>query len=225
MKKFFVIIILLSLLATNAFALQEVAGRLVVSVPIGGSNSTRWGLLNDGNDTINVSISADNNTVNYLSFPSSVVLQPKKLVYVNITASIPADYGTTGNITGYLYALQEGASGGQVQINVQMMKGVTIEVYGQPKVLAESNQAPGSNQTPNSNQASVQAPQTTQTSNQNSPIAQASPTETSPTTGYAALIFQNFTAVVLIIALFIAVFVILKTRKIHTEIEKVKAEK
>jgi hypothetical protein len=132
MKRFLVIGILLSLLATNALALQEVAGQLVISVPIGGSNSSQFGLLNDGNQTINVTLRADGSASSFLSFPTSVTLVPKKLVYTNITATIPTDYGTVGNLTGTVYALQQGASGGQVQINVQLSKSVVISVYGKP---------------------------------------------------------------------------------------------
>jgi len=146
MKKLFVIGILLILLATNAFALQEVAGTIIISTPIGGTNSSKFGLLNDGNETITVSLRAEGDIAKYLSFPANVSLEPKKFVYTNITATIPSDYDKTGNITGYLYALQEGASGGQVKINVQMMKSVIISVYGQPNQVtsAQTNQGTSS---------------------------------------------------------------------------------
>jgi hypothetical protein len=140
MKKLFVIVILLSLLATNAFALQEVAGTIIISTPIGGTNSSKFGLLNDGNETITVSLRAEGDVAKYLSFPENVSLEPKKFVYTNITATIPADYDKTGNITGFLYALQEG-SPGQVKINIQLMKSVVISVYGQPKQEISSGQA------------------------------------------------------------------------------------
>jgi hypothetical protein len=196
MKKLFVIGILLILVATNALALQEVAGPLVMSVPIGGSNSSRYGLLNDGNETINVSITADNNTVKYLSFPSTVELQPKKLVYVNITANIPADYDKTGNITGFIYALQEGASGGQVQINVQMMKSVVISVYGQPKQTTSSGQT---------NQGA------------SSQLNQA----VSPS-GLVSLVSNNYSIVMVVILAIavLAVFYIFKTRREKKQTKK-----
>jgi hypothetical protein len=140
MKKLFVIGILLSLLATNALALQEVAGTIIISTPIGGNNSSKFGLLNDGNETIVVSLRAEGDIAKYLSFPANVSLEPKKFVYTNITATIPSDYDKTGNITGFLYALQEGKAG-QVKINIQLMKSVVISVYGQPKQVTSSGQA------------------------------------------------------------------------------------
>jgi hypothetical protein len=132
MRLFPIWIIACLFLVSNAFALQEVAGPLVIPVPVGGSNSTRWGLINDGNETITVNLSAQGDAAKYLSFPATVDLMPKKLVYTNVTANIPAGYGSSlgRNLTGYLYALQEGQPG-QVQINVQMMKSVTITVTGQ----------------------------------------------------------------------------------------------
>jgi hypothetical protein len=142
MKKI-IIGILFLLLAANALALQEVAGTIIILTPIGGSNSSKFGLLNDGNETIIVSLRAEGDVAKYLSFPANVTLEPNKFVYTNITAIIPVDYDKTGNITGYLYALQEGTSGGQVQINVQLMKSVTIEVYGQPKQVTSSQTSQG----------------------------------------------------------------------------------
>jgi hypothetical protein len=125
-------------LVQGVFALQEVAGPLVISTPIGGNNSAKWGLINDGSATITAKLSASGDAAQYLSYPPTVVLQPGKVVYVNVTAIIPADYSSAErNVTGYLYALQEGTPG-QVQINIQMMKSVTIEVTGQ---LSNSNQA------------------------------------------------------------------------------------
>jgi len=113
----------------GVFSLQEVAGPLVISVPIGGSNSAQWGLLNDGNQAITVSLSATGNAAQYLSFPQTVDLQPGKVIYISITATIP-NTSSAGNITGTLYALQEGQPG-QVQINIQLTKSVTIMVTGQ----------------------------------------------------------------------------------------------
>lgn len=122
-------VLFLLLFVQGVFSLQEVAGPLVISVPIGGSNSAQWGLMNDGNQTITVDLSATGNAANYLSFPTTVNLQPGNIVYVSITAVIP-NTSSTGNFTGTLYALQVGNSG-QVQMNVQLTKSITIMVSGQ----------------------------------------------------------------------------------------------
>jgi hypothetical protein len=122
--------IIFCLLLSSASALQEVAGPIVISVVPGGTNSSsKYGLINDGNETIVVSLRAEGDVAKYLSFPSNVSLEPKKIVYINITATLPLPFEYNGgNITGSLYALQEGTPG-QVQINIQMMKSVTIVPY------------------------------------------------------------------------------------------------
>jgi hypothetical protein len=134
------------LLAQNVYALQEVAGPLVISVPVGGSNSARWGLVNDDNQTIIVSLNATGDAAKYLSFPQTVGLQPGKIYYVNVTANIPADYNLGRNITGTLSATQAGQSGGQVQINVAMLKSVTITVTGESAQLQQNSITGISNQ-------------------------------------------------------------------------------
>ena len=129
MKKIIIIILASLLLASPVFALQEIAGPLVISVPIGGTGSAKYGLINDENETITVSLRAEGDVADYLSFPATVDLEPGKIVYTDITAKIPANYDKSlgGNITGYLYALQEG-NPGQVKINIQMQKNITITI-------------------------------------------------------------------------------------------------
>jgi len=125
MKKIIIGILLSLLIAANVNALQEVAGPIIIPVAAGGSNSSRYGLINDGNETVVVGLRAEGDVAKYLSFPQNVSLEPKKLVYVNVTASLPSNYNSGQNITGFLYALQEGQPG-QVKINVQLMKSITI---------------------------------------------------------------------------------------------------
>jgi hypothetical protein len=186
MKKLFVIGILLSLLATNTLALQEVAGTIIISTPIGGTNSSQFGLLNDGNETITVSLRAEGDAAKYLSFPANVILEPKKFVYTNITATIPSDYDKTENITGTIYALQEGASGGQVQINIQLMKSVVISVYGQPNQVSSGQTNQGASSQPNQ--------------------------AISPS-GLVTLISNNYSIVILVIVLVAIAFILMRRKK------------
>lgn len=148
MKLMLIIIIASLMLVSNAYALQQIAGPLVINVPIGETGSAKYGLINDENETITVSLRAEGDVADYLSFPATVDLEPGKIVYTDITAKIPADYKSSGNISGFLYALQEG-NPGQVKINIQMQKSVTITVGQEPapqnvEKTAETNQ--GTNQ-------------------------------------------------------------------------------
>ena len=201
MKKLFAIGILLSLLATNALALQELAGPIVISTPIGGSNSSKYGLINDGNETIVVSLSADGDAARFLSFPANVSLEPKKVVYTNITASLPSDYDLGQNITGTLYALQEGASGGQVQINVQMIKSVTIMVYGLTQTANAVTQTTNAGQSPSGATVSSETGQS------------------SPSTGLFASLLAYSPAIILAIAVLAVVYAFKSRRK--NKVEKI----
>jgi hypothetical protein len=126
----FVLVLVISISVSSVFGLQQVAGTLTIPTPIGGSNSTNYGLVNDGKENILVTLRAEGDVANYLSFEKTVTLEPNKINYVKIAASVPKDYDISkgSNITGYVYALQEGQPG-QVQLNVQMKKNVVIPVY------------------------------------------------------------------------------------------------
>lgn len=177
------------MIASPVFALQEIAGPLVISIPIGGNGSAQYGLINDENETITISLRAEGDVAKYLSFPATVDLEPNKVVYTNITAKIPSDYDKSlgGNITGYLYALEEGKPG-TVQVNVQMMKSVTILIPG-----LESKQTSQTVENPKTAEA-VQ------------PAVQTSPT------GLFALNQSYYFVIVLVIIVVIIMLIIIKRR-------------
>lgn len=131
MKRMMIAIAIIAsiLLVTNASALQQIAGPIIISVKMGETGTAQYGLVNDDNETITVSLRAEGDVAKYLSFPETLNLTPNKIEYINITAAVPADYNVSlgRNITGFVYALQTGKPG-QVQINVQLMKSVTITV-------------------------------------------------------------------------------------------------
>jgi len=159
-----VIVFLISV--SSVLALGLTAGTVRILVDVGSTNSSRFGLINNGNETITVKLRAEGDAAQFLTFPTSLELVPKKLTYVDVTATIPSTYDGSlgGNITGNVFALQEG-SPGQVQINVQARKAVQILVpqYGGklPEVKSEAQTA------------EVQA------------------TEESSLTGFSALLSQN----------------------------------
>jgi hypothetical protein len=119
----------------SAFALKQVAGMLEIELAAGQTGVLKYGLLNDKNETSTLKLRAEGDIVPYISIPESVELQPGKLTYVELEVNIPADYDiSNGNeINGSVFALQEGKPG-QVQLNLQLKKGVVIKVI-------EGNQA------------------------------------------------------------------------------------
>jgi hypothetical protein len=192
MKKIIIIILASFLLVSPVFALQEIAGPLVISVPIGGSDSAKFGLINDENETITISLRAEGDVAKYLSFPATVDLEPSKIIYTDITAKIPADYDKSlgGNITGDIYALQEGKPGA-VQVNVQMMKSVTILIPGlEPK--QQTSQI-------------VENPKTVETTQA------VEATQSSPT-GLFTLI-PSYYFVIILIAIVIIMLIVIKKRR------------
>jgi len=132
-KIFILTLTCLAIIPSLVFAFGEVAGPVVIHVPIGGSNTSTWGIFNG--EAITTKLSAEGDAAKYISLPEKVSLEGNNKVYlVDVAARIPADYNLTQgtNITGTLYALAEG-NPGQVQINLQVKKNVFILVE-QPQV-------------------------------------------------------------------------------------------
>jgi hypothetical protein len=185
MKKILVVVMTSLLLFSPAYALQQIAGPLVITTPIGGTGSARYGLINDGNETVTVSLRAEGDVEEYLSFPATADLPPGKIVYVDITAKIPEGYDPSlGDITGFIYAMQEGEPG-MVKINVQLKKNVTIHVSG----IAPTQE--------------VEIPATTETTQQN--VSQS-------ITGLFVLTPVN-SIIIILVVLAIATFVLVKIKK------------
>lgn len=113
-----------------AAALQQSGGPLVAYTPLGGSNETEWGIGNNDNVTISLKMRAEGDVASYVSFPTSVEIEPGKFVYIPIQTSLPRNETLLGkNITGNMYALLEGKTGSQVVINLQAKKSITIVPY------------------------------------------------------------------------------------------------
>jgi hypothetical protein len=136
-KIFAMILISLAIIQATVFAFGEVAGPVVIHVPLGGTNVSSWGIFNG--EAIDAKISTEGDAAKFISFPEKVSLERNNKIYwVNITAKIPADYNLTQgtNITGTLYALTEGKPG-QVQINLQVKKTIQI-IVEQPQISEEN---------------------------------------------------------------------------------------
>jgi len=121
------------LCVSSVFALGMTAGPVMIVTDVGSTNSSYFGLINNGNETITVKIRAEGDAAQFLEIPATLELVPKKLTNVDVKATIPSAYDGSlgGNITGFIYAVQEGAPG-QVQINIQAQKTVQILIpkYG-----------------------------------------------------------------------------------------------
>ena len=125
------IVFLLSV--SSVFALGMTAGPVRILVDVGSSNSSSYGLVNNGNETIAVNLRVEGDAAQFIQIPATLDLAPNKLTDVDVKTTIPSTYDGSlgGNITGTVYAVQEG-SPGQVQINIQASKTVQILIpqYG-----------------------------------------------------------------------------------------------
>jgi len=139
LKKLIPIIMTSLILPTIVFGLQQTVGKLEIYVKPGESNSSYYGLINEGNQTITVKLRTEGLISEFVNISKELELQPKKFVPVFVNVSIPSNYDFSkgNNITGYVYALIEGKPG-QVQINVQARKTVDIIVQGEKSPSTES---------------------------------------------------------------------------------------
>jgi len=142
--------IVFSLSTSFAFALGMTAGPVRILVDVGSSGSATYGLVNNGNETITVTLRVEGDAAQFLEIPTKLEIEPKKVEYVNVRATIPQNYDGSlgGNITGFIYAVQEGTPG-QVQINVQAKKSLQllIPTYG-GKLPEAASQTQTQTQTP-----------------------------------------------------------------------------
>ena len=74
---------LLSLSFVSGF--QQIAGTLVIDAPIGGTGSAKYGLINDGEESITVKLRVDGDISRYISFPETVDLEHPRNVWNYIT--------------------------------------------------------------------------------------------------------------------------------------------
>jgi len=133
-KNLILILTCLAIIPSLVFAFGEVAGPVVIYVPLGGTGTGRWGLGH--NETVNVKLRVEGNASQYITLPSEVTLPPTGIYWVNVTAKIPSNYNISKgtNITGVMYAVLEGTPSGQVQINLQLKKNVFV-IVEQPQAF------------------------------------------------------------------------------------------
>ena len=115
----------------DAYALQQVAGRIVVDVRPGETKYFKWAILYDTNqsDVSNVNISASGNGSEFLSFPKSVALRPSgEITNVPVNVTIPANYSTNIELKPIIRATEAGEKIGSTIINIEMSKILSIVI-------------------------------------------------------------------------------------------------
>jgi len=129
-KKIILLLIVLILSVESVSALQQTVGDLKANITIGDSKLLQYKVYNEDNVSVSVSFSIEGIVSNYTSFTEKIVLEPNQYKIVNLTVSIPQEYDGKKYINGTIYALKEGLSGGQVQLNIRLGKRIKVNVEG-----------------------------------------------------------------------------------------------
>lgn len=134
-KKILLFLSILILTINTTVALQQTVGELRTNITPGNSTLLQYKIYNEENASVNVSFNIEGQVSAYTSVMDSTVLNPHEYRIVNLTVSIPQDYTGSELINGTIYALKEGSSGGQVQLNIRL--GKNIKVYVDKPVIVK----------------------------------------------------------------------------------------
>jgi hypothetical protein len=122
-----------------AFALQQVAGQIELELSPGQTSEFRWGLLSDGDRNTEVYLRAEGAGSEFLSLPSSVILEPSQYYWIDVLVSVPQNHSGGIQLKPSLFAKELGDETGTTVMNIQMQKIVTINISPNPDAsLAKS---------------------------------------------------------------------------------------
>jgi len=116
----------------NAFSQTGVDA--IVKIQPGESFVYPWGLKSDFDDfSVVVTLRAEGEAANLISFPESVELLPGEWIPVDLVVTIPKDHPNDVYITGDVIALMKGKGEGSTVFNIQMQKPFKIFI-GDPVI-------------------------------------------------------------------------------------------
>jgi hypothetical protein len=114
---------------TQGYALQQVAGNIVVDTKPGETKTFSWGLLSERNQSSTVNITADGVGAEFLSFPENVTLSASgQITDVPVNVTIPSNYTGAKELTPSIRATQAGEEVGATIINIAMSKVLCIAI-------------------------------------------------------------------------------------------------
>ena len=137
--------------------LGQTAGETIVNMQPGETQTVKWGLISIKEETIQVSLRAEGEGKELLTFPETLDLFPNEWTFIDITISIPEDHPNDVKLEPAVFALDEGKKGGGMSFNVQMMRVVTI-LIGNPVIAEESETVEEVEETPTAITEEEEAP-------------------------------------------------------------------
>jgi hypothetical protein len=117
----------------QSYALQQVAGNILVEIKPGEIKTFTWGLLTEKNESSIINITADGIGAEFLSFPGNIMLTASgQIIYVPVNVSIPSNYTGAKELNPSIRATEAGEEVGATIINIAMSKALCI-------VIAQNN--------------------------------------------------------------------------------------
>ncbi len=105
--------------AQNSEQLGQLSGKLVYNLEPGESETLQWGIKNTKDQPITVTLfTIGDEGSELLSFPEFVDLPPNKVVYVDVTVTIPQDHPADVYYSPRIHATEYADQTGTVRINV-----------------------------------------------------------------------------------------------------------
>lgn len=124
-----------------SYALQQVAGNIIIEIMPGETETFSWGLISDKNGSSTVNITADGMGAEFLSLPENVTLAAgEQITYVPVNVSIPANYTDDRELAPSITATEAGQQTGSTIINIAMSKVLCIIVGAQNNATTIANQ-------------------------------------------------------------------------------------
>ena len=130
-----------TLSVSQVFALQQIAGPIVVEINPGESKTFQWGLASDSDVVTSIELRSEGRGSEFLSFTKQISIEPRQSASAEFTVTIPADHPGGVELTPSIYATEFGEQGGSTVINIQMKKIPTVKIATNDNPEFRSNTA------------------------------------------------------------------------------------
>lgn len=148
----FFAVLLLPISMPPSQALQQVAGPIIFQLQPGQAKTMQWGLVSDNDKPVTLALTADGGGSELISFPKTITIDPKQIVYIDVTVTIPTAHSNNVKLSPSIYATQFGETGGSTILNIRMQKVLTINIgtppVEQPTIQQSAITSPSQPQTP-----------------------------------------------------------------------------
>jgi hypothetical protein len=129
-----ILILIFSCGCYSAEALQQVAGKIEITLTPGETSTFLWGLLSDTETETELQLRAAGDGSEFMSLPTAITLKPGELYWVSVSLSIPNEHPGSVELQPSLSATELGQRSGATIINIQMQKQVKLRILANPNL-------------------------------------------------------------------------------------------